>query len=38
MDGETYFIRLRNDAEIAVDYWLFTADVIHPELGEPSAP
>jgi hypothetical protein len=34
VDGETYYVRLRNDADAPVDYWLFTADVIHPELGE----
>jgi hypothetical protein len=34
VDGETYYIRLRSDADVPIDYWLFTADVIHPELGE----
>lgn len=34
LDGETYYIRMRNDADLGIDYWLFTADVIHPELGE----
>jgi hypothetical protein len=34
VDGETYYVRLRNDTDASVDYWLFTADVIHPELGE----
>jgi len=33
-DGETYFVRLRNDEEVPIDYWLYTADVIRPELGE----
>jgi hypothetical protein len=37
-DGETYFIRLRNAEEVPIDYWLYTADVIHPELGELLAP
>jgi hypothetical protein len=34
VDGETYYVRVRNDADAPVEYWLFTADVIHPELGE----
>jgi hypothetical protein len=38
MDGATYYVRLRNDADAIVDYWLFTADVLHPELGTLSAP
>ena len=24
LDGETYLIRLRNDADVGIDYWLFT--------------
>jgi hypothetical protein len=38
VDGETYFVRLRNDADAPIEYWLFTADVIRPELGELLAP
>jgi hypothetical protein len=38
IDGETYYVRLRNDAEVAIDYWLFTADVMRTELGELAAP
>jgi hypothetical protein len=38
VDGETYYVRLRNDADVPIDYWLFTADVIRPELGELLAP
>ncbi len=38
MDGETYYVRLRNDADAAINYWLFTADVVHPELGELLSP
>ena len=34
VDGETYYVRLRNDTEVPINYWLFTADVIRPELGE----
>jgi hypothetical protein len=37
-DGETYYVRLRNEADVAIDYWFFTANVIHPELGELLAP
>jgi hypothetical protein len=33
IDGETYYVRLRNGADVPIEYWLFTADVIHPELG-----
>jgi mannan endo-1,4-beta-mannosidase len=38
VDGETYYVRLRNDTEVLINYWLFTADVIRPELGELLAP
>jgi hypothetical protein len=38
IDGEAYYLRLRNDADVPIDYWLFTADVIRPELGELLAP
>ena len=32
-DGETYYVYLRNDAEVTIDYWLYTADVIRPTSG-----
>jgi hypothetical protein len=33
-EGETSYIYLRNDSEMMVDYWLYTADVIRPQSGE----
>ncbi len=33
-DGDTYYIYLRNDAEVTIDYWLYTADVIRPASGK----
>ncbi len=33
-DHETYYIRLRNDNSIPIDYWLFTEDIFHPQLGD----
>lgn len=38
MDGETYYLKVRNDAEVPIDYWLFPGDIIQAELGEPSPP
>ena len=41
MDGETYYLKVRNDADVAIDYWLFPGDIVRAELGEvapPSAP
>lgn len=32
VDGERYYVRVRNDADAAVDYWLFTGDVYNPRL------
>ena len=33
IDGEVYYVRIRNGADIPIDYWLFTGDVYNPELG-----
>jgi hypothetical protein len=33
IDGELYYIRVRNGADGPVDYWLFTGDVYNPRLG-----
>jgi hypothetical protein len=38
MSGESYLLKISNNADVAIDYWLFTADVLHPELGTLSAP
>ena len=38
VDGESYYVRLRNDADVPINYWLFTDDVIHPELDERLTP
>lgn len=36
VDGQLYYVRIRNEAEIQVGYWLFTDDVYYPELGRSS--
>jgi hypothetical protein len=33
VDNELYYVRLRNSADIPIDYWLFNGDVYGPELG-----
>jgi hypothetical protein len=33
-EGEAYYIDLRNDAEITIDYWLYTAGVLRPTSDE----
>lgn len=33
VDGDDYFVRLHNTADIPMDYWLFAGDVYSPELG-----
>jgi len=33
IDGEVYYVRIKNSADIPMDYWLFTGDVFNPELG-----
>jgi LPXTG-site transpeptidase (sortase) family protein len=37
-EGETYYIRVFNGADVAIDYWLFTDDVIAAELGPGTTP
>jgi hypothetical protein len=34
VDGKTYYIRLHNEAEVAVDYWFFMADTFSSEPGD----
>jgi hypothetical protein len=34
VDNALYYVRLRNGADAPVDYWLFTGDVVQPELGK----
>jgi sortase A len=33
MESETYYIRVLNGADVSIDYWLFTDNVIAAELG-----
>jgi hypothetical protein len=33
----TYYVRVYNDTALDIDYWLFTDDVIYPELGDKPA-
>ena len=34
IEKERYYVQIRNDADIHMDYWLFTGDVYQPELGQ----
>ena len=34
VDGQLYYVRVRNGADIQVGYWLFTGDIYYPELGQ----
>jgi len=34
IDGNTYYIRLRNSSSEKIDYWLFTDQIVNPSLGE----
>lgn len=38
VDNDLYYIQIRNSADIHMDYWLFTGDVYHPELGGKTGP
>ena len=33
IDGEVYYVKIRNNADTPIDYWFFTGDVFNPELG-----
>lgn len=33
IDGELYYVRVRNGADGPIDYWLFTGNVYNPRLG-----
>jgi hypothetical protein len=37
VEGEVYYVRIRNSADIPLDYWLFTGDIYNPELGQEGA-
>lgn len=37
IEGEIYYVRIKNSADIPMDYWLFTGDIYNPELGGDSA-
>jgi hypothetical protein len=37
IEGEVYYVRIKNGAEIPMDYWLFTGDIYNPELGQANA-
>lgn len=34
IDNDLYYVQVRNGADVHMDYWLFTGDVVAPELGE----
>jgi hypothetical protein len=36
VDNDLYYVQIRNGSDIHMDYHLFTGDVYHPELGEPT--
>jgi LPXTG-site transpeptidase (sortase) family protein len=38
VDSQTYYIRVLNGADVSIDYWLFTDDVIAAELGPGTHP
>ncbi len=38
VDSETYYIRVLNGADVSIDYWLFTDNVIAAELGPGTDP
>jgi uncharacterized lipoprotein YddW (UPF0748 family) len=38
LDKEDYYIQVFNGADVTIDYWLFTDDVIGVELGEVATP
>jgi len=33
---DTYYVRVHNDTSIDIDFWLFTDDMMYPELGCPN--
>ncbi len=35
---QSYYVQLANSNDVAIDYWLFTDNVLSHPLGEPSAP
>lgn len=37
IEGEVYYVRIKNSADVPMDYWLFTGDIYNPELGRDSA-
>lgn len=34
VESDLYYVRVRNNAEATMDYWLFTGDIYNPELGQ----
>jgi hypothetical protein len=36
--GQEYFLAVQNGTEVTVDYWLFQADISHPQLGAEAVP
>ncbi|GEM_PF-780198 len=38
VENATYYVQIRNNTRIHMDYWLYTGDVYSPELGEKSVP
>ncbi|MBN1221163.1 MAG: hypothetical protein JXM69_19730 [Anaerolineae bacterium] len=35
--SKTYYVMVENGADVPIDYWLFTEDVVHYSLGQPEA-
>lgn len=34
VNNQDFYVRLRNDNEIPIDYWLFTFEMMNPQLGD----
>ncbi len=37
IEGEVYYVRIKNSADVPMDYWLFTGEIYNPELGQDRA-
>lgn len=38
MAGQEYWVRIANDSDVPIDYWLFPGDIVHPEFPPPAEP
>lgn len=36
IDNNLYYVQLRNNSDVDIDYWLYDGDVYRPELGPPA--